>query len=214
MSPLPNRPIAIFDFDGTIADSLTLAIEQYNLIAPRFRTRPIDVAELPRLRRLGAAAAMREHGISLWKVPLLVRSMRKALHAHLDAISPAPGVVDAIRALHGAAVPCSVLSTNTNASITRFMERHDALLFEHVAGGASMFGKARALRRLLRRARLAPERVYYIGDEVRDVEAARGAGIRSIAVSWGYADRQALLESGPTHLVDHAGELLQLLTRG
>jgi len=54
---------------------------------------------------------------------------------------------------------------------------------------------------------LAPSEVAYVGDEVRDVEAAREVGVTSIAVSWGYAERAALTALEPSYLVNEPLEL-------
>lgn len=209
----PQVPkVAIFDFDGTIADSLELVISEYNRMAPRFRTKTVDREDLPRLRKMGAGAAMKEHDVSFWKLPMLVSSMRAAMHAHVDGLKPYAGVAEALHALAQAGCRCSILSTNSNENITRFLARHDLRVFEHIAGGSSMFGKARALKRLIRRAELDPNHVFYVGDEARDVEAAKAAGVRSIAVSWGYADGGTLASHAPTHLLDTPGQLIELLS--
>jgi len=209
-----RAPIAIFDFDGTLADSLELVITEYNRIAPRFRTRLIDREQLPRLRKLKAGPAMKEHNVSFWKLPLLVSSMRSAMHAHVDGLKAYDGIAPALRTLHEAGCRCSILSTNSNQNIARFLARHDLRLFEHIAGGASMFGKARALKRLIARAQFDVRQVVYIGDEARDVEAAARAGVRSIAVSWGYADRGVLAAHSPTHMADRPDDLVRLLSPG
>jgi phosphoglycolate phosphatase len=44
------------------------------------------------------------------------------------------------------------------------------------------------------------------------VTAASAAGVRSIAVSWGYAAREALVAHEPDHLVDRPEQLVPLLT--
>lgn len=207
------RPVLIFDFDGTIADSLDLVIQEYNRIAPRYRTKPVAREELPRLRRLKANAVMREHNVSFWKLPFIVSKMRSAMHSHVESLHAIEGVVDAVRALHADGIRCSVLSTNSNDNIQRFLNRYDLRVFEHIAGGSSMFGKARALRRLIKRAQLNSDHVYYVGDEARDVEAAAKAEVRSIAVSWGFADRNALLAQGPHHLLDRPEELVSLFQK-
>jgi phosphoglycolate phosphatase len=209
--PNASPPVAIFDFDGTIADSLELVVAEYNRIAPRFRVKPLEPAELPRLRKLKPRAVMQEHGISLWKLPWLVSSMRAAMHAHVEGLEPHLGMPKALRALSKAGCRCTILSTNSSANIARFLARHDLQLFEHIAGGASVFGKARALKRLVRRARFDASQVYYIGDETRDVDAATAAGLRSIAVTWGYADRDALACHSPTLIVDRPADLFRLL---
>ncbi|GAB4211605.1 MAG: HAD family hydrolase [Sandaracinaceae bacterium] len=207
-------PVVLFDFDGTIADSFELVLAQYNAIAPRFRARAVDHAELPRLRKLAVPEIMREHRVTYWKLPLLVWSMRRRLHAHVADVAPFPGIVEALHALRDAGVRSSVLSTNSSANIERFLSRHDLRVFDDVAGGVSMFGKARALRRWVARAGVPKERVVYVGDEERDIDAAKAAGIRSVAVSWGYADRAQLAARRPTHLVDHPRELVTLILSG
>jgi phosphoglycolate phosphatase len=204
-------PTAIFDFDGTIADSMELALSEYNRLAPRFRIKSVDRSDLPRLRTMKARAAMKEHGVSFWKLPFLVSSMRAAMHQHVDGLKPIEGVAEVLRALVARGCRCSILSTNSSANIARFLGHHQLELFEQVVGGSSVFGKARALKRLIRRGQLEASRVYYIGDEARDVDAATAAGVRSIAVSWGYADRAALAGHAPTHIVDQPADLLRLL---
>ncbi len=210
MSTSPT--IAIFDFDGTIADSLDFVLAQYNQLAPRFRVKPVVREELPRLRALPASAILKEHGVSFWKLPLLVATIRKTMRAHVEAIEPHEGIIEALRALAERGVRCSVLSTNSTENIQRFLAKHELRMFEHVAGGVGMSGKARALTRLMARAGVAAKDVVYIGDEVRDVEAATKAGVRSIAVSWGYTARDALVAHAPTHVADAPGDLVTLLT--
>jgi phosphoglycolate phosphatase-like HAD superfamily hydrolase len=203
--------VVLFDFDGTIADSFELVLAQYNQLAPLFRARAVDRAELPRLRKLAVPEIMREHRVTYWKLPFLVWSMRRRLHAHVAEVSPCAGVVEALRTLRAAGVRSSVLSTNSSANIRRFVERHELDVFDDIAGGVSMFGKARALRRWVARAGVPKERVVYVGDEERDVEAAHAAGIRSVAVTWGYADPGQLAARRPTHLVESPAQLVSLL---
>lgn len=205
---------AIFDFDGTIADSLERVIAEFNRVAPRFRVKPIDPSDLPRLRTLTGPAAMQEHRVTYWKLPLLVSTMRRALRAHAADLAPHEGVPEALRALAARGCRLSILSTNSSANIERFLARHGLEVFERVAGGASMFGKARALARLVRDARLDPARTFYVGDEIRDLEAAASAGLRSIAVGWGYADPSVLARHAPTHLAARPEDLIHLLTHG
>jgi phosphoglycolate phosphatase len=67
-----------------------------------------------------------------------------------------------------------------------------ANLFAHFDCGASLFGKAAKFRRLVKRTGFAPQQVISVGDEVRDIEAARSTGIACAAVMWGYAAPNAL----------------------
>jgi len=72
-----------------------------------------------------------------------------------------------------------------------------AALFSHFDCSASLFGKAAKFRRVIRRAGVDPAQAIAIGDEVRDIEAARAAGIACGAVCWGYAAPAALRALAP-----------------
>lgn len=204
---LHGTPAVIFDFDGTLADSREVVLAAYNEIAPRLRVRPVLREELTRLQSLPPREALREYAVSWWKLPLLVHAVRRALRDEVLRISPCEGVGPLLRALSSRGVRCSVLSTNATSNIERFAEHHGFPRFEAVRGGVSMFGKARALERFVRAQRLDPARVLYVGDEVRDVEAARAAGVRCVAVSWGFSSRSALASRAPWRLVDSIAEL-------
>ncbi len=206
-----SKTVAIFDFDGTIADSLELVIREYNQLAPRYRVRPIDAADLARLRKMKARDLLRQHRVSFWKLPFLVRAMRKQMHAHVEELKPFAGMREALQSLTEAGVTCHILSTNSAANIRRFLVRHELSCFEEVIGGASMAGKAPVLKKLLRRIDIAPENVFYVGDEVRDLVAARGASVRAIAVGWGYAERETLLAERPHAVVDSPRDLVRVL---
>jgi phosphoglycolate phosphatase len=63
----------------------------------------------------------------------------------------------------------------------------------------------------MRQLRALPNDAWYVGDEVRDVEAARGAGMRSLAVSWGFNSESVLRASHPDSLAFEPSELSSLL---
>lgn len=62
------------------------------------------------------------------------------------------------------------------------------------------------------RAGLLPEACHYVGDDRRDIEAGRAAGMRTVAVNWGYTGNNGAPASwGADHLVDHPADLLTLI---
>ncbi|MCR9159104.1 MAG: HAD family hydrolase [Nannocystaceae bacterium] len=56
-----------------------------------------------------------------------------------------------------------------------------------------------------------PSAAIYVGDTAVDVEASRAAGLRSVAVAWGFRDRSVLAAAKPDHLIDHPRDLLPLV---
>jgi phosphoglycolate phosphatase len=86
-----------------------------------------------------------------------------------------------------------------------------AALFSHFDCAASLFGKPAKFRRVVRRAGVEPGKVISIGDEVRDIEAARAVGIACGAVCWGYAAPAALRAHGPDHTFERMDEIARAI---
>ena len=64
---------------------------------------------------------------------------------------------------------------------------------------------------IVRRAGVAPAQTIAIGDEVRDIEAARAAGIACGAVAWGYAAPEALAAQAPDMMFSKMKDVEQLI---
>ena len=57
------------------------------------------------------------------------------------------------------------------------------------------------------------DEVVYVGDEVRDIKAAKRAGMKIIAASWGYNEREALEKYKPDLIVDRPVELIEVVEK-
>jgi phosphoglycolate phosphatase len=200
----------IFDFDGTLADSMNHIVPLYNSVADRFGVPKVTPADIPRLRSMGPREAMEAYGVPFWKLPRIVHAVRMGLRERIDRLEPFGGINETLRSLKRAGARCLLLSSNSRDNVEAFLLNHRLNLFERLACGSSIFGKAARLRKVLAQASLLAANVAYVGDEVRDIDAAKSVGIQSIAVSWGYADRETLLAAGPDHLIDSPGQLLEL----
>ena len=95
-----------------------------------------------------------------------------------------------------------MVSSDAESNVRATLGGALAPLVAHYACGASLFGKARKFKAVLRRAGLRPEQAIWIGDEIRDLEAARTAGIAFGAVAWGYTRPDALRARAPDQMFD------------
>ena len=103
------------------------------------------------------------------------------------------------------------LLTGNEERCARLKLRSAGFAAERFTFGA--FGHEHADREQL--ARLAatrrPGRHVVIGDTPRDIQAARAIGALAIAVCTGFAERRALVDAGPDHVLDDLSALLALL---
>jgi phosphoglycolate phosphatase len=207
------RPLVIFDFDGTIADSFVESLAAYNRVAPRLRLRSVRDGEVPALRRMGAGQLMHVLGIPMWKLPRLMIAVRADLHEHFHSVKPIAGIAEALRALSAAGCYLAMVTSNSEANVRQFLARHRIADFQTIAAGSSIFGKATRLRRLIKSARAEQATTFYVGDTVPDIRAAREAGTSAVAVAWGFSDRTPLAAEAPDALVESTQHLAAAIQR-
>jgi phosphoglycolate phosphatase len=189
--------LAIFDFDGTLADSFPWFSRTINDIADRFHFKRIEPHEADELRAMDARALMRHLGIPAWKVPFIANHMRKRKSKEIDQTRLFDGVDRMLQRLSTAGIAMALVSSNSESNARTILGAQNAGLIGYYECGASLLGKSSRFRRVLRRSRMQAGNAICIGDEIRDLEAARKAGIDFGAVTWGYTAPSALVALAP-----------------
>lgn len=210
MTASPRFPLVVWDFDGTLADTFPLALTTFNELAGRWGYRPITDPEAA--RRLTSREFLRRHGIPWFRLPRVVRAYHSAVRGQMAGIRLFAGVPELLRSLRGRGVRLGVLSSNTRENVLTCLAASGlAGEFEFVVGYSRLFGKAWSLRRTLRSLGVPPGQCLYVGDEVRDLEAARRVGAAFAAVNWGFHAEELLRAHRPTYLVRAPAELLEVI---
>lgn len=203
--------LAIFDFDGTLADSFPFFVSVFNQIADQHGFRRIAAGEAQGLRHHDMRAIMRHVGMPAWKLPLASSSFVKLMRENAARIPLFDGIEEVLQGLDRAGVRLAIVSSNSEQNVRLILGPELSGLFAHVECGMSVFGKAARLRKVLRQAAVAPGHALYVGDQALDAEAARKAGVAFGAVSWGYAPIEALRRAGLDREFDAPRELLHIL---
>lgn len=204
----------VFDFDGTLVDSRFLAIELYNTIARRDGYELLTKENLPGLRQASITERCAQLGVPLHRVPAMVLEVTRAYRGGVDALELQPGLRELFATLQAQGRRLMILSSNAEENIRAVLRRQAVEgAVDEVFTSSPIFGKARLLKRLMSRARLRPEQLVYVGDEHRDIVACREAGVRVIAVGWGFDAEERLREGGPDHLATTPAEIAECVTR-
>jgi phosphoglycolate phosphatase len=202
--------VILWDFDGTLADTFAVMVKAYNALAQTGDFRPIDDPQAA--RGLAPLALLRSLGIPLTRLPAVVAGVLAAVRRDMPNVPLFPGVAEVLDALGRSGLRMAVLSSNSRENVLACLRANGAQdYFETVVGYRRVFGKGGAIRRMVRSQGVEGRRAVYVGDEVRDVAAARQAGIDNAAVTWGYNTRELLAGQGPHYLVDSPDELRMLL---
>ncbi len=198
-----SKPLVIFDFDGTIADTFPQFFLTINHELEKLgRTRITNPAPY---RAMNTREVIAKLQVPWYALPFIIRRARVVLRAALPSARVHTGMAQALRALHKTHT-IGVVTSNDAVTVRSYLEKH-AIPFDHFIGNVGLFGKARALKRM---AACAEHVVGYVGDETRDIEAAHKAGMRAIAVSWGYNTPAILKKFKPDVFVTNAKQLQKL----
>lgn len=202
--------LAIFDFDGTLADSFHWFIGVLNGVADRYGFNRVRPDEVEQLRGYDARQIMRHLRVPNWKLPFIANHMRRLMAGDIDGIRLFDGVPDMLRTLNDRGVTVAIVSSNSVENIRRILGPAAAGQVVHYGCGASLFGKAAKFRRMLQVTGVPADRAVCIGDEVRDIDAARKVGMGCAAVTWGYARGDALAARRPDRLLNRMEEIAGL----
>jgi len=209
----PPYSLVIFDLDGTLADSFPWFQRTVNAVAREFAFRQVAPDDIDDLRRAGTGEILKQLGVPPWKLPRIAKRMRALKREAIGHIPLFSGVPQMLKTLRGSGLRLALVSsdceTNAKAQLGEC-----ALLFSEFDCGASLFGKAAKFRRVMRRAGVLPARTIAIGDEERDLAAAREAGIPFGGVAWGYSDPAALRMREPDIWFERVCDMAQTLCAG
>jgi phosphoglycolate phosphatase len=205
--------LVIFDFDGTLADTFPFFLRSIDELAARHGFARISGHEAEALRGQTARQIMTRVGVPLWKVPRLARDYIALMGQHLEEISLFPGVPAMMQRLRNAGVVLALVTSNAEANVRRILGAEITDHLQLLECGTSVFGKRARLKKVLRATRVLPRAALYIGDEIRDAEAARGAGMAFGAVAWGYATPAALRSLAPDEMFSTPDEIADVVGR-
>jgi len=207
-----TQKIIIFDFDGTIADTVDALVTIANRLALEFGYVPINSQELVLLRNLTAREIIKYSGVSLFKIPFMVKKVKGELKHKIPELTPIEGINAALIELHHQGYHLGIITSNSQENVNEFLKCHNLdYLFDFIYSGVTIFGKTTIINNVLRQKHFQPESVIYVGDETRDIESAKKANIKVIAVSWGFNSPEALSKQNPDFLIHHPHELLAVM---
>lgn len=208
----------IFDLDGTLVDSLAGIATSLNHALAR--------SGLPQ-HSLAAVRGFIGNGVSILvgrAVPTdsdeaLISTVEQAFKVDYEVSWPDgtvlyDGIFDMLAALQARGYPLAVLS-NKPHPFTQAIVAHlfPDICFTAVLGQRPEISHkpdpAGALE-IAATFGLAVGDCTIIGDSTPDLETARNAGMRSVAVTWGFHDRTRLLAENPNHTVETPAELTAL----
>jgi len=202
--------LVLWDFDGTLGDTLPGVLRIFNELASDLGFTPIT--DVQSVRDTTPTQFFKAHGVPLWRLPALRHAIVARQKDEMASVQLYPGVPEVLEQIGRSGCRMGIVSSNAEANIRTCLRTNGAEpWFEFVVGYPRLLGKQRVLRRILQQTAVEGRDVLYVGDEVRDIAAAQAAGIDVAAVTWGVNSRNLLAQQSPTLLIDRPEQLLDWL---
>ena len=205
--------LIIFDFDGTLADSFSWLTAVINQVADRHGFKRVGQSEVEVLRQYDHRQLIRHLAVPSWRVPWIASDIRRRMRADIAQIERFDGVDALFDQLSKDGISIAVVTSNSESNVRQVLGPDNAARVRHYGCGASLFGKAKKFRQVVRRSGVPRERVLCVGDEVRDIQAARTEGLSAGAVGWGFANPELLMAHSPDAFFPTLDALRQHLAR-
>jgi phosphoglycolate phosphatase len=202
--------LVIFDFDGTLANSFSWFLQAINKAADKFHFTKLDLHQLEALRGYGPRQLITHMGLPFWKLPLVARYLRKLMAESRDEIKMFDGVSHTLEGLAARGLDSALLTSNSAENVRHILTEKNFSHFKYVECGTALYGKRARFRKILRASGLKPNETLYVGDEMRDAEAAKAEDIEFVGVSWGYAKPEELQKVSKRPLLQSLDDILQL----
>lgn len=205
-----DKRLILFDFDGTIANTIAQSLKISNRLAGEFGYRRLDPTEVQTLRDKSLFELLHFMRVPFTKLPLILAKARSEMRNEITEVEAIPGLQEVLGTLHQRGYRMGILTTNSEENVRRFLAHHEINAFDFIHSSSLIWGKHHGLKQILKQERILPAEMVYIGDETRDIEAAQRAKIPIIAVGWGYNSERVLRALQPDQFVEFPSELLAM----
>ena len=207
------KTVLVFDFDGTIADSLTSVIKVLDKLSNEYGYRKATKEYINNFRNKGIQEMFKSLKITPAKLPVMINKARKELSEEVKNFKPVEGLKEILIKLKGQGYTLGILTSNTEFTVKTYLRKNKISLFDFIYSNAGLFGKDKIIKQMLNENQIDINEVVYFGDEVRDIEDAKKAKIKIIAVAWGYNKKELLNKHKPDDLIKEPKDIINSLKK-
>lgn len=204
----------LFDFDGTLVDSFECVMKKAMLLADEFAFRKVHPHEVDKLRDMPSLEIIKFLNIPMYKIPFLLSQMKKHLREEMPALMPVPGIQQMLEQLNNEHFTLGILTSNSVENVEKWLDinkmRH---LFTFIHSESNYFSKKYLIKKTLKKYKIDLLDTMYVGDETRDIDAAKHNNISSLAVTWGYNSEKAILASQPSYVAKTPEDIVRISFR-
>lgn len=210
--------LVIFDLDGTILDTLEDLTDSINYVLKKHEMNQKSRSEVRKAVGNGIYKLVENvlpDGIEKEKTELIFSDFKEYYTIHCaDKTKPYDGIEEMLSELKKKGYKLAVVSNKADFAVKELCNKYFTDMFDIVLGERENIARKPApdsIYKVLDSMCIKKENAVYIGDSEVDIETAKNAGIREVAVTWGFRNKDLLKEKGANLLVQFPKDILNIV---
>ena len=197
-----NKKLVLFDFDGVLVDTLNI----YHTISSEVNP-DLSIEEYKTFFEGNIYDSLRKDGNKTNRHPNFQERVQDYIREMVIPIL----LKDILINLSQNYI-LFIVSSTPSSDLKQILQRENSLeYFTGILGSDVHTSKVVKNKMILEKYGVSPENAVFITDTLGDIKEARQCGIESIAVTWGFHDRERLEKGNPSHIIDNPEDLIQAI---
>jgi phosphoglycolate phosphatase len=182
------------------------------IIAPEFGIdiSEIDDAEISKLKKMSFKEIHKYFGIKFYELPKLVKRAKEEFNKIADDVSLIRGMDAVIKELRAEGKVLGILTSNNVGNVEKVLQNNNLEYFNFIYESEKIGGKGKILSNIVKKHGFSAEKTVYIGDEPRDIVAAKKAAIAGVGVTWGLKSKNDLQSEGADFIFENPRGILSI----
>jgi len=201
----------IFDFDGTLADTMGIGMEIYNKhLAGKFGL-PKNIKEIANEAKHQSTSTVIKQHLNWWNTPIIGFLWEKYSFDYIPNSKLFTGIPELVIELKKRGFRVGILSSNMRRNIHKCLQNNHLDIFDFIQTNSPLSSKNKALNKIFSKGLANKNQSIYIGDEIKDIRSCKEVDLPIISVDWGFNHTDSLLDEKPDFFVKNVAELQKLL---
>jgi|SRR3989344_8322766 len=203
--------IILFDFDGTIANTIDIGIPLYNKLARKYNL--LEIKNKYELRNFSIREFIKNHKISKLKILFHFNEFLKLLNKNIEKIKIYNNMDLVIKELNKK-YKLGILSANSKENIKKILKNNNLdYCFDFIEDYSFLFGKSKAIKKIIKKYKIKKQDLIYIADDASDITETKKAGIDIISVVWGFNKKETLEKKKPRFIAEKPEDIILFLEK-
>ena len=209
---LTNRDcVIVFDFDGTLVDTAHHFVNIANILAKKYKFKPIFEKDFDLLRSLTVREIIKTHcQIPWYKIPFILIEFRRLLAQSASQTQLFPEIDSILQELKNRGFRLGIITSSPSNTVDLVLTQSKIKnYFEFVKTDSPLFHKEKDMLKMMKKFGFEPKNMIYLGDEIRDFKACQKINVKCLSVTWGFSSIDLLQKYNPDNILTKPHRILE-----